>query len=129
MLQEYTNTILAINQFKEKHADVFNEFEKLMELKGQQEVELKNWAKENGDQNNGVVAVRVDKKYKKWYDVETLKQSEYWRVISENAYSIEEKINKDKLDEMAKEGSISRELLRDAFREEEMSPAVSIKLL
>lgn len=127
-LTTYTNAIIAIKQFKEKNQSVFNEYDALVTFKDNCEANLKIEAKEKGDMDNGAVKVTKVSKFKKWYDVETLKKSQDWAVIEKEAYVVEEKVDKDKLDLLAKEGVVERKTLVDAFREEEMSPSILIKV-
>ena len=127
-LTNYTQSVIAIKQFKEKNKEVFEMYDELVNLKNEKEEDLKKTAKEVGDMDNGMIKVTKVNKYKKWYDVETLKKSPDWKTIEKEAYVIEEKVDKEKLDAMAKEGVVERKTLADAFREEEMSPSILIKV-
>lgn len=128
MLERYTTIILGIKTFEEENADTFQKYNALLGEKDRMELDLKAWAKENGDVENGFVKVQKISRWSKSYDVETLKKDKKTlKILKDNdAYFLEEKVDKLKVDELAKNGKIDRAILREAYREEELSPAIKI---
>lgn len=130
-LQEFTNTILAIKQFQEKSREIFDDYEALLKSKNTYENILKDWVKENKkDINNGIVDVKYIQGYKKWYEF-SLFSKKTQKLIKENGALIEQEpiVDKEKVDELAKQEIISREEIRNAYKEESISPSVRIKIL
>lgn len=130
MIKEFTNTIIAIKQFEEKNKEVFKEYKELLELKANQEIELKEWSKQNGDIENGIVKVTKVRKWKKWLDWSGF-STKSKKIIKESGGLIEKEPEVDRkiVEELAKDGKISREEIAKCFNEEEMSPSIIIKII
>src|SRR3990167_262972 len=71
--------------------------------------------------------VSVARSFRKWFDMKAIKKfasKAELQIITNEALEVE--VNKEKFEELVKGGLVSRELRQKAFREEEMTPRVSI---
>lgn len=132
-LSNYTKVIVKLQEFKDENAKLFAELESLEDLQRQTESELKSEARELGeDISNSMVSVKVVRKWKKWFCPEILKKDfkkDYKVLVENGAIEIKETVNNKIADNLAKDELVSRKALSEAYHEEEMSSAVSIKLL
>lgn len=130
MIQQYSLITRAIKQFEADNAQLFEDYNALLAAKNLAEQNLKVWAQENGEVEDDFIKVTVVQPYKKWYDVEKLKADRGAWMILHKAGAVHEtvEVDKDKADQLAKDGKISNELLMGAFMEQELSKRVSIKI-
>ena len=129
LVRKYSTIFLEIQAIKEKNGIVEKE-EELAELQNQ----IKDVARQANEDEieqsaNSHFTVRVDRPFKSWYDLEAIKKfgkkSEV-QLIEKEALKVE--VDKPKLEELVKSGLISRELRQKSFREEALTPRVSIVL-
>lgn len=127
-LKNFTSAVLAVKQHKEKYPEVFAELERLENLKDESEEQLKVLARQEGNMDNGVVKVEVIHKWRKWYVPEKVKENkEVYQLLIDNG-AVKEEINKTIADKVAKEHEEILPFLQSAYAEEEMTPAVNIKI-
>jgi len=90
---------------------------------------IKEAAKESLEpMENKQIKVTIARAWKKWYDVGTLKKkasTKEWDEIEANC--LVQDVDKVKFEELVEENKISTELKQASFKEEEMTPRVSIK--
>ena len=119
LLTEYTNLIDKIGQ---ENLDRMEELEK----------DIKTTAREAGDDEvakavTSSFSIRVDRKFKKYYDWALIKkyaQDNELTLIKDQAIKIE--VDKVKFEELVKADMVSLKLKQKAFREEQMTPSVTI---
>ncbi|KKL09191.1 hypothetical protein LCGC14_2568310, partial [marine sediment metagenome] len=71
--------------------------------------------------------VTVARTFRKWFDMKAIKKfasKAEFQIINDEALKTE--LDREKFEELVKSGLISRELRQKSFREEEMTPRVSI---
>lgn len=71
--------------------------------------------------------ISIARSFRKWFDMQAIKKfasKAELQIITNEALEVE--VNKEKFEELVKGGLVSRELRQKSFREEEMTPRVSL---
>ena len=126
-LNNYTDVQRSLDKFIDHHKKVFDEFTTLQRLVQDTEQQLKSVAAAEGEIENDIVQVKVARHYRKWYDVETLtklSKPKEWTIITNEAAVIN--IDRSKFELLVKEQKIRAELMQKSFREEALTPRITI---
>lgn len=119
-IQREKAEFVKLNQAVLDAVDSYNHV--LVDLEGQIK-EAARISKEDIEQDG--VIVKVARKFKKWYDAKTL-QPEDRKALMENDGLIIEVVPKV-FELLVRDGKISAKSRADAYREEEGTPAITIK--
>ncbi len=132
-LEKYTEAMIAIVDFQKKHGKVFGELDELKITVQEAEEALKTDVKENHKMNvaNDFFRVTYSPAFSKGYNIDIIlkmvKPAEKKKLFDMGAIVIEEKTNRDKIEEAVEQGIIPVEIKQAAFEEKELSPRVMIK--
>lgn len=127
LIKNYSALFLEIQQDKER-VGISEKESKLSELQNQ----IKDVARAAEDKEielsaNSHFAVRVDRPFRRWYDLEAIEKfgskSEI-QLVKKEALRVE--VDNSKFEELVKANFVSREVRQKSFREEPLSPRVSI---
>ena len=122
-LEEFTLAAQALSEFERQHALVLNEYADLHVQEAGAAEALRKHARSNGPEENEVFTVTVQTKMKRWYDADTvLALAPY---VAEMPGVME--VNRERITQLAKAKAFSDEVITAAYREEALTPAVTIK--
>lgn len=125
-LEKYTAACGALAAFEELHSDVLSRYVELKASTAMAEDGLRVWARENGPTENDVYKVTVTRKVRKWYDADKI--IELAPYVREIPGVVVQSIDKAKVEKLATAGAIDKAICEQAYHEEPMTPAVSIKV-
>ena len=130
ILKDYSEKLVAIQLFKNEHAQIFQDLENLESeldiLSGQLKDEVKE---KQQDQENDTVKVLYVEKFRKFYDYDAFLDfaTHEEQKILQKSKGIVSEIDKEVFDECVKQGLIKVETKQACFKEEPLTPAVIIK--
>lgn len=119
----YTGDMRALEEFKTIHAETFAQYERMCQIVNNAEAELRAACREFGPCENDTYTVTVQTKTRKWFDAD--KVLELAPYVAEMPGVME--VNRERINQLAKAKAISVEVLEAAYREEALTPAVTIK--
>jgi len=124
-LEYYTHVKRMMLAFQCEHAGVIGEWGDLTASVVAAENELKAWARDNGPCENDSFAVTVTQKARKWYDADKIVElAPYVKGIPG---VVVQSIDRLKVETLAQHGMIDAAICQQAYHEEAMTPAVSIR--
>ena len=130
-LEQYTTSMLAVVEFRKKHAKVFEELDSLQLASSEAESTLKNKVKEDIKMNisNDHFKVSYAPAFRKGYNTEVIleKITPAMKKELEKSGTMTYSIDKVKFEELVEQGKIPVEIKQAAFEEEELAPRASIK--
>jgi hypothetical protein len=134
-LAEYTTAAFNLEDFKDAHASVLVDLERLQTKLNQTEAALKEFARGvNSPEAKSLTAlglenqafvVTVTHKLRKWYDADMI--LERYPAVRELEGVVITTMDKKKIELLAKGGMIPQEIADLAFKAEPMTPEVRIK--
>lgn len=128
LLTQYKELYRAVEAFKEANKQVFETYETMLTTIAETETAIKDKAREKKeDISHDGVEVKVTRRWKKWYDYLLLPQKDRAKLDKEGG--IKHEVIKEVMEEMVRDGKLSRETQAMSFREEEMSSAISVKII
>lgn len=125
-LERYTAAKRALNLFEIASEALFREYHALQQEAAEAEAELKAWARDNGPCENNSFTVAVQYKMRKWYDADKI--LELAPHVRQLKGVVVETIDKRRIEVLAQEGMIDAAIAQQAYHEDPMTPAVSIKV-
>jgi hypothetical protein len=132
-LEKYTAAMLAVAEYRKKHAKFFDEYDVLRLAVTDAEAALKEDVKDNLKMNvaNEHVRVTYSPAFSKGYNVKTILEKVSPAVKKKlydlKAIVVEEKADKKKIEEAVEQGIIPVDVKQAAFEEKELAPRVTIK--
>lgn len=127
LVSDYGNVSKEIIKLKEENGILSLE-EKLEKLQGQIKDIARSVSDEEIDKAQGSgFCVKVSRPFKKIYDLALLHAAaskQEWDIIQDNALKTE--VDNEKFEDLVQRGAVSREVKLKAFREEAMTPRVSV---
>lgn len=123
-LDDYRLDFLALRQFEAEHSPVIGRHKELLDNLAESEAALKEFARTNGPEDDDTFTVTVQHKIKRWYDADVLLAKAPWVANVPGIVSLDTK----KLEGLIKAHAIPADLVAEAIRTEDMTPAVSIKI-
>jgi hypothetical protein len=124
-LERYTEAKRILNAFEADYEELFRDYRNLQQAVTDADSELRTWARDNGPTENDHFTVTVQYKTRKWYDADKI--LELAPEVRNLKGVVVETIDKSKIEALAKGGMIDAAIAKKAYREEPMTPAVSIK--
>ncbi len=124
VMLRYTGYMQSLDAFKEKHKAILEEYEEILAGLAGAEKDLKEYARDNGDLEDDVFSVTVQKKSRRSYDAESLLDAAPWLL---QAGALVVTADKAKVEALAKGDMLPSDVVEAAKREEELTPAVSIR--
>lgn len=126
-LKKYKEAVDALKKYKDEHAEVVSEIQQMEERIGELSDIIKAVVKKTGeDEQYENISVKIIRKFKKWYDPAQLCEETIKCLRVEGA--IEMTVNKEIFESMVEKTIITKEEKQKAYCEQELSPAVSIKV-
>lgn len=130
-LKNYTNKLLQLELFKNNNSKLFDDLNQLQEELQKAEIELKEVAKEKGeDIENDVVSVKVIECYTKFFDYNTFEKEatkkEKSALEKSGGIIITKEIDKTIFDGCVKAGLISQEVRQKTYKEEFKNKSIRI---
>lgn len=127
LVKKYSALFLEIQTEKER-AGISEKERNLEEIQNKiKDVARSVSDEEIGQSANSHFVIRVDRPFRSWYELEAIrkfgKKSEI-QLVEKEALKVE--VDKPKFEELVKAGLISREVRQKSFREEALTPRVSI---
>lgn len=123
-LDDYTMDFYALKGFELKYVEVLSRYQELKDHLAESEAALKEHARLNGSEANDDMVVSVQTKIKRWYDADTLLAKARWLADVKQLWLVDTKA----VEKLIKAGAIPADLVAEAIRTEDMTPAVSIKI-
>lgn len=124
-LGEYTEARAEWAAFKQAHAETLDMLREIEARVMRTEDTLKRWARENGSLENDTYSVIVTNKTRKWYDADKI--IELAPYVREMPGVVTQTIDRAVVERFAKAGAIDKAICDQAYHEEAMTPAVSIR--
>ena len=125
LLLEYTLAAQALEAFRDQFAGVLVDLERLQTRLSKCESELKAHAREIGPIENEQFTVVVTRPMRRWYDTDlVLERAPYLRELPGVVVTT---IDRDKIAALIKAQIVPADVAAAAYREEPLTPAVSIK--
>ena len=130
-LEEYTDAMVAVADFRKKHDKVFDELDSLNIAIQDTEEALKTDVKENHKMNiaNDVIKVTYSPAFRKGYKYEVIvdQATPTMKKELEKTKTITHSVDRKKFEDLVEKGIIPVELKQAAFEEVELGPRVIIK--
>lgn len=127
LLEHYSKAHQTLRQFKLTNKEVFDTLETLLKAISTVENEIKETARTlKQDINHKDVEVKVTKAFSKWYEYAQLEDKT--RHILEIEGAVSHEVDRAMFDQLVVDGKISREERVKAFKEEELTPRITIKI-
>jgi hypothetical protein len=122
-LETYTTLKGMMEDFwNENHVILANYAELQKEIAEAEDI-LKAHARIQGSEENGYYTITVQNKTRKWFDADIiLKLAPYVKDMPGVMA-----VDRDRIAQLAKAGGIAKDVVKAAYKEEAMTPAVSIK--
>lgn len=130
-LENHTEALQAVADFKEKNAKVFEALDSLNLSAQETEDTLKADVRDNHKVNisNGLIKVTYSPAFRKGYSYDIIndKATPTVKKVLREEGAITHAVDKKIFEDLVEQGVIPIQLKQDAFEEEEMSPRVMIK--
>lgn len=132
-LEKYTEAFLAVSDYRKKHSKIFDEYDSLRVKLQDADDELKADVKDNHRMNiaNDLIKVSYAPAFSKGYNsriiLDMVTPAVKKKLYDMGAIVVEEKADKEKIEEAVEKGIIPTEVKQAAFEEKELTPRVSIK--
>ena len=124
-LADYTRAVHEREAFEELHERLLAEYKGLQEVIADRDLKLKTLARSYGPCSNALFTVSVQQKARRWYDVDyILEHAPYVRQIPG---VVVQTVDRAKIEALAKVQAIDPDVCKAALREEQLTPAVTIK--
>lgn len=124
-LWNYEAALLEMERFREHNSLVLDTWELMQGRLREVEEALKDFARQNGPEESESFIVTVQAKFRRWLDAD---------IVVEMAPYVKDipgvmvwSVDKDKITALAKGGMLPNNVTEAAYREERLTPAVSIK--
>jgi len=126
LLNEYTKIEQAIDELRDEHAELFSLYEELLERKKELETVLKHYARKLGRGfKNNFFSVSVLRKKRRYFRADIILKEQPQLSQIPGLFSVE----RDYLIRLSNEGQVDEEILKKAYREEDLTSSVTIKRL
>lgn len=127
LLEHYSKAHKTLREYKLANKEVFDTLDTLMQAITNVENEIKETARMiKEDVTHKDVEVKVTKAFKKWYDYTHLEDKT--RHILEIEGAVLHEVNRAMFDQLVVDGKISKEERAKSFKEEELTPRITIKI-
>ncbi len=124
-LRAYTEAIQNLQRWEAEHIQMIAHWTSLKLKANDAEGDLKSHCRENGPCKNECFTVTVTRKTRKWYDTDYI--LEHAPFVLTIPGVVVQTVDKTKIEALAKAKAIDAGICAAALREEELTPAVSIK--
>jgi hypothetical protein len=124
-LGDYTAARAELAAFERLHAETLDMHREMSARVMRTEDMLKRWARENGNLENDAYYVIVTQKTRKWYDADRI--IELAPYVREMPGVVTQTIDRAVVERFARAGAIDKAICEQAYHEEAMTPAVSIR--
>jgi len=126
-LHAYTEAVDDLEDFETEQMRLLGEYGALQEVIADREGKLKALAREVGPCGNYRFAVTVQRKSRRWFDVDYILEHAPW--VRGIPGVVIETVDRAKIEALAKMKAIDADVCDAARREEALTPAVTIKRL
>lgn len=128
LMEQYAELQRVLTNFKEANKEVFTTLEDHQAALNTVENRIKEIARQTKEEySHSGVAVKVVRAWKKWYEYASLPMRT--RELLDNEGVVKHEINKEKFEALVDEGRVKKSEKVKAFKEEELTPRISVGLV